>query len=42
MGKINNLVYFLNSMKDLLPFNDEKDFKKKSRKIKISELKCKN
>ena len=34
MSKINNLVYFLNSMKDTLPFKDEKDFKEKINKNK--------
>ncbi len=29
MSEINNLVYFLNSVKDLLPFMDESDFRKK-------------
>ncbi len=29
MSEINNLVYFLNSIKDILPFKDENDFRNK-------------
>lgn len=29
MSKLNELAYFLNSMKETLPFNDEKDFSEK-------------
>lgn len=43
MNKINNLVYFLNSMKETLPFEDEDDFKTKINenkefKIRIQKL----
>ncbi len=37
MSERNNLVYFLNSVKDLLPFDNEKDFTKKLMKAKNSE-----
>ena len=49
MNETNNLVYFLNSIKDLLPFEDEQDFinvysldeinaLKKSLNIKINKI----
>ncbi len=42
MSETNNLVYFLNSMKDILPFKDEKDFKEKNTdkdfRIKVQKL----
>jgi uncharacterized protein YwgA len=34
MSEINKLVYFLNSLKDTLPFEDEKDFREKIRTSK--------
>ena len=43
MSEINNLVYFLNSVKDDLPFEDEEDFRKKicrdkEFKVKVQKL----
>ena len=34
MSQINELAYFLNSIKETLPFDDEKDFRKKIEKSK--------
>lgn len=39
MTKINNLVYFLNSIKDILPFENEKDFREKIKKSKEFRIK---
>jgi len=43
MNELNNLAYFLNSMKKTLPFEDENDFAKKIRdnkefRIKVQKL----
>lgn len=37
MNKISNLAHFLNSMKETLPFKDQKDFEKKSKRIRSLE-----
>lgn len=37
MNKINDLAHFLNSMKETLPFKDQNDFEKKSKRIKSLE-----
>ncbi|WP_298498555.1 hypothetical protein [uncultured Methanobrevibacter sp.] len=39
MSEINNLVYFLNSMKKTLPFKDDKDFQKKINENKDFRIK---
>jgi uncharacterized protein YwgA len=39
MSEINNLVYFLNSIKDLLPFEDKNDFAKKINENKDFRIK---
>lgn len=39
MAEINNLVYFLNSIKDILPFKDEADFRKKIKENKEFRIK---
>ena len=43
MSETNNLVYFLNSTKDILGFTDENDFKRKVKedndfKVKVQKL----
>ena len=42
MSERNNLVYFLNSVKDLLPSENEKDFTKKLMKARIQSKNPKN
>lgn len=39
MNEINNLVYFLNSVKDTLPFKDENDFREKIQEDKDFRIK---
>ena len=39
MSETNNLVYFLNSIKDLLPFEDEQDFNNKIKESKDFRIK---